>query len=530
MGQRGTIAAGHPLTVEAGARIIEAGGNAVDAAVAAALIAFHCEPLLASGTGGGIMLAGNPQEHYFVFDFVPKVPGLGRPRAPDLDFHPVTIDFGVSEDVFHIGRGASAVPTALLGLHHAQEKLGRLPLTEVIAPAVEVCRTGFELGRSGAHFIRILEPIWRTSTECSKLYTVDGRRATEGDRLCNPNFADTLELLAKDGTTPFLKGSVAQALLDAFGPDSGGLLTPKDLEQASPRVLAPLRTPLWGGELLSPPPPSIGGTLIAFSLGILHRQGLTPADFGSTRHFRALLETELLCLNVRKRILETSGFSLESIADLLSEAGLSHQEQRLGMISPSGEAIPPPGRGCTTHISVLDDEGGAASVTLSNGEGCGHVVPGTGMHSNNFLGEADINPRGFHVQPPGETLPTMMSPILFLRNGRPVVLLGSGGSNRLRSALVQVAFNHLGLGLDLPDAINASRLHVEESALYAEVFDRDRNALEDLAQDFPKRSFDPQPNVFFGGVHGVALQNDEALIGFGDPRRDGSTKTAGPKG
>ncbi len=524
MNKGGTIAAGSPLSADTGAEILALGGNATDAAIAAALTSFHCEPLLSSGAGGGVMTAFDPNHGVSVLEFVPDVPGLGLAGPPELEFVPVSIDFGVARETYYVGRGAAATPAALIGLLDAHSILGKIPLKEVIAPAVRLCRGGFPVTASGAHFIKILEPIWRQSKECSDLYSTDDRATVEGETLINPAFANLLEETATEGRRLLTEGEVARRTVEYFGPEAGGLITPKDLASRRTRQLSPLSVSVFGGELMTPPPPTMGGVLIATSLAVLADQGLPETDFLGENHLTAIVNAELLSLYLRREILEPAGFSQELVTELTSDEGLKKHAALLGTIEPDGTPKPLD-RGCTTHISVIDSGRGAASITLSNGEGCGHVIPGTGMHMNNFLGERDVNPAGFHVQPAGVTLSTMMSPTMFLKDGIPELVLGSGGSNRLRSAILQVTLNRLGFGRSLAESVDSSRIHLEENHLYAELPGMDQKLLSKLGDRFCNVSFDEACNVFFGGVHAVAYEQDGTLEGMGDPRRNGASRT-----
>jgi len=519
----GTIAAGSPGAAEAGAEVLAAGGNATDAALAAMLVAFHVEPLLASAAGGGVMLAGDPTQGYDVMEFVPVMPGRGLAARPDLDFVDVSIDFEFTHQVFHVGRGAAAVPMGLLGIHAAHERWGRIPLRDVVAPAVRVCRDGFEVSEAPASFIRILEPIWRMTPEAAALFTVGGRRAAVGDRLTNPDFASVLELLATEGIEPFTTGDVAHAILDAFGPAHGGLITADDLALARPTTRTPLRIDLLGGSLLTPPPNSTGGALIAFGLALLERAG-AAAPLDTAAHASHMIDVQLAMLAALRDVRDGDEPAPEAARRLLAPTTIDAYAARLGTFPPGG-GVDPPGHGSTTHVSVIDRDGGAASITMSNGEGCGSVIPGTGMSMNNFLGEEDINPRGFHVLPAGATMTTMMSPTLFLRDGRPELVLGSGGANRLRTAILQVAWARLGLGLSLDEAVGASRIHVEEEALFAELPGLDAAEIERRGAGFARRDPFPRRTLYFGGVHAVGRDAGGRLVGAGDPRRGGAVAT-----
>ncbi|MDQ7011782.1 MAG: gamma-glutamyltransferase, partial [Mariprofundaceae bacterium] len=204
------------------------------------------------------------------------------------------------------------------------------------------------------------------------------------------------------------------------------------------------------------------------------------------------------------------------------QAVLESVIRRLDKADSSGPAAEPVSRhGSTTHISVVDSRGMAVSVTTSNGEGSGIVVPGTGIHLNNMLGEEDINPMGFHGLSGGATLPSMMAPSMFLRQDRPLLVLGSGGSNRLRAAIVQVLLRHIMFGEDIEIAVHAPRLHNEDHVLDVEperLSARERQQLLDLGWEI--RDWQ-QPSVYFGGVHAISISEKGQMQGAGDPRRGG---------
>jgi gamma-glutamyltranspeptidase / glutathione hydrolase len=170
--------------------------------------------------------------------------------------------------------------------------------------------------------------------------------------------------------------------------------------------------------------------------------------------------------------------------------------------------------GSTTHISVIDRDGLACSTTCTNGEGSGVVVPGTGIHLNNVMGEEDLNPLGFHLHPAGRRLPSMMAPSIVLRDGEVELVLGSAGSNRIRSALLQTIVGVVDHGLPAQEAVDAPRVHFEDGTLFAEPGIELEELDDRRVVRFAAR------NLFFGGVQ-AALRRDGALSGAGDPRRGG---------
>jgi len=183
--------------------------------------------------------------------------------------------------------------------------------------------------------------------------------------------------------------------------------------------------------------------------------------------------------------------------------------------------------GSTTHVSVMDENGACATVTCSNGSCSGVWVPGTGMHLNNMLGEEDLNPQGFHRHPAGERVPSMMAPTVVLRDGRPEIALGSAGSNRIRSAIVQTVAAVIDGGMHAQEAVDAPRLHVEDELVDAEP-GVDPAALESLrGGGWRVRQFSER-NLYFGGVQAVARDPGTGeLSGGGDPRRGGAAVTVG---
>lgn len=514
---RGVVAAGDAVTAAAGAQLLRAGGNAVDAICAAAFASFVAEIPLTSPAGAGLLLFGSSDQGWRVLDFFARVPGLGG-RPDPLDFFAVEVDFGGVTQEFHIGRGAAAVPGALRGLVAAHDRYGRLPLGEVVEPAQRRAREGVQLSPAVAGVLELLTPIMTLTPEVFALSSgPEGTLARGGDRVRNPGLEHLFDSLARDARQTLR--AVDADLAGQFGPARGGLLTPDDLARFAPVERAPLRTSFRGATILTAPPSSAGGGLIALGLRIAERSGLLDVPFGE--HWAHLAEVLGAVGQARLERYDDELKDPRFLARLLSDAAVDAawhrwRSRRGRRPDRAGEL----GLGSTTHISVLDGDGDAASLTASNGEGCGHALTGWGVHVNNFLGEEDINPRGFHADPAGSPMTTMMAPTVVLRDQRPALVLGSGGSNRLRSAITQALLLHLGWERSLPESVAQDRLHVEGDKLWFEATDLDADRAQALEAAWPGASrFDAQ-SMFFGGVHAVA-QVGGVLVGAGDPRRDG---------
>jgi gamma-glutamyltranspeptidase / glutathione hydrolase len=497
---RGAVAAGHALTAEAGARVLAAGGNAVDAAVGAAFMSWVAEsPLTGPGAGGFMLVHRAADRSTRVFDFFVAVPGLGLGHARTAEMEAVDVDFsGGSTQVFHIGGASVAVPGAALGLEQAHRAFGTLPWPELFGPAIELACGGVELTRPQAYLHAILDLILRHTPESRAVYERDGERLVAGDVLVQEDLAGTLELLAERGAGELYRGELADAIVSHVE-SHDGCVTRRDFEDYRVVRRRPVEADFRGHEFLSNPPPSAGGILIAYGLRLLPDAG-SP---GSAEAIDAL--AHVMQEQASARVAQ--GFD-----GSLHRGGLSRLlEERAAVVT----------RG-TTHISVVDGVGNAVALTASTGSGSGIVVPGTGIHLNNMMGEFDLTkpPR------PGARLSSGMSPSIVLHDGRPRLVVGSAGSLRLRGAVMQIVVNVVGHGLGVEEAIERPRVHLEGDKLHCEgghdVGELDR--VEEMGWDVVRWR---RQNLYFGGAAAVERLDDGSLAAAGDPRRGGAGVVVG---
>jgi gamma-glutamyltranspeptidase/glutathione hydrolase len=489
---RGVVAAGHPLTAQAGARVLREGGNAVDAAIGAMLTSWVAEPLLTGPGAGGYMLVAAPGQEPVLLDFFVEVPGRGADPGRREPLEPVDVSFGDAVQVFNIGAASVGVHGNPAGICDAARRFGTVPLSELTAPAAELARHGVELTPMQAYVFEILAPILKSTDESQALFCRGGGVLRPGERFQDRQLADAIERLGAEGAAPFYSGELGAAASD-WVLERGGMLTREDLAAYQTIVREPVRVRYRDREVLTNPPPNAGGILLAYALALLEREPGPPTA---------------ACL-----------------ADVMRRAQHERtQEFVAGLPEPDFRSTFLASRlGSTTHISVLDADGWACSVTCTNGEGSGQVVPGTGMHLNNMLGEQDLNPYGFFTYPPGRRLPSMMAPTLVLRDGEPELVLGSAGSNRIRAAILQVIVGVVDRGLAAADAVEAPRLHWEDSVVYLEP-GLDEASLE--AEGHTLARF-RAANLFFGGVQMVERDlATGAITGAGDPRRGGAAVAA----
>ncbi len=534
---RGAIAAGHPKTAEAGIEMFRLGGNVFDAVVAAVLAACVVEPTLTSLGGGGFLLAHTADNRNTLFDFFTQTPRQQRNPA-EVDFYPVDVNFGTVTQEFHVGLGSIAVPGTVAGLFHVHQRLGRLPFKAIAAPAIHYATTGVEIEAFPAYCFSILEPIVLGCPEACRTYAPGQILPQPGTVIKLPELAATLSYLAEAGARAFYEGEMAQQLVNDCS-DRGGYLTLDDLTHYQVIERSPLSTTYRGNTLLTNPPPSSGGSLIAFSLALLAQVQLSDLEFGSADHLRTLVEVMRLTNHAR-----TDGYDARLYQPNVAERFLAPEHLNpyleklslaLNRADPWGDLSSSNKWGSTTHISAMDAEGNAASVTTSNGEGSAYTIPGTGVMMNNMLGEADLHPTGFHDWQENVRISSMMAPTMLLKNHQPELVLGSGGSNRIRTAIVQVISNMIDFQMPVDVAVNSPRVHWENGVFNLEPGFASQ-ALDQLLMPQPLSHSTPLPsnekwvaweqkNMFFGGVHAVAMAIEGAdpgvLFGGGDRRRNG---------
>jgi gamma-glutamyltranspeptidase/glutathione hydrolase len=517
---KGAVAAGHPLTAEAGARVLAEGGNAVDACVAAAFAASVTESSLTGPGAGGFMLVHRARDRSTrLADFFVAAPGLGLRERRGGEMQLIDVTFGESTltQPFRIGPASCAVPGLPAGLETVHRAYGQLPWAELLAPAVELARHGVELTRAQAHLHGLLDPIIRAEPEGRRVYSrPDGSRLVAGDLLRLPDLARTLELIGREGARALYAGELAAKLVATVS-EGGGELTHEDLARYRVVWRRPVRAEFRGREFVSNSPPSSGGVLIAYGLALLGR--IPEGAAGSAEAIAALVEVMREQTRARggtfSHRLHRGGLVAHLLDPAALEAARARIKQRLRGLLETASAL-----GGTTHVSAIDGDGNAASLSTSTGSGSGVIVPGTGIYLNNMLGEYDLM-AGKPV-PPGRRLTSMMAPsIVLAEDGRPRLVVGSAGSARLRGAIMQIVVNVLEHEMPVEEAISAPRVHLDEPHVHCEGGHDDDvlTRLEAAGYDVVRWR---RRNLFFGGAAAVEVRADGSLAAAGDPRRGGA--------
>jgi len=475
--------------------------------------------MLASLGGGGFLLAQAADGPARIYDFFVQTPRR-QPAAEQIDFYPILADFGTATQEFHIGMGSIAVPGVVAGLFETHAQLCRMPMTDILARAIRVAKEGVVVNPLQSAISRILLPILQADPEAMRLVAPDEspeRIAQPGERVRQPDMAEALEALAREGMDLFYRGEMAARLVEDCSA-RGGLLTREDLEAYRVMVRDPVRFASHGAQFFFNSMPSPSGCLVAFALGLLEDQDLAHQAWGGVRHARSLVHAMQAAGRLRQETRADTDLDEDKIRAILEPA---HIDQWRSLMHGHPLAT----RG-TTHMSVADAEGNLASLTVSNGEGCAYVLPGTGIMLNNMLGEEDLSPYGFHQWHPDTRMASMMCPAVASLPDGGWVALGSGGSNRIRSAILQVLVNLFEFRMPLAEAVAAPRLHLEGEHLSIEK-GFEPATVQTLAGEWPDHRLWPDYNLFFGGVHAVGRLADGRFLGVGDPRRGGAVAVPG---
>lgn len=464
----GAIASGHQCVSEIGLEILKAGGNAFDAVIACGFSSSVCEPMLSSLGGGGFLLTHDKHNKARLFDFFSNHSGINYEKITgkkiNPQFMPITVNFPGSDQIFQSGIASVATPGCLHGYLHVHKILGKLPLKEVVQPTIELAKNGVTLSPFQAYVHELLANVI-LSTPCSKQLfankTGDAIK-TAGELLYNTDLADFIEVLASEGSDLVYRGEVSKKIVTDMQSE-GGFVTKDDLEQYQTIERKPLIYQHSKGIIYGNPAPSFGSTLIAQHLDELSQHN----------------PSAMLDIKSQQQWL-TSFIAVDQWREKQEQLAA---KQRLFS------------RG-TTHVSVIDKDGNCASMTTSNGEGSGYIIPKTGIMLNNMMGEDDLHPHGFYAEQPGTRIASMMAPTVAITPSGEKYVLGSGGSKRIRSAITQVLWQIINNNANLTAAIEQPRMHYDGNMLQCEA-----GYEQQLAANI---NYWTEKDMYFGGVHSVA--------------------------
>jgi gamma-glutamyltranspeptidase / glutathione hydrolase len=498
--------------VDAAARVVAEGGNAVDGALAAGLVAMVVEPGICSlGGGAYVTLAPADGSAPVVVDGNVEMPGRGLPGTRfGRGLREVTTGYG-GGTTMTVGHGSVATPGAVQATEVAHRRYGRAPWREVVAPAYEAARDGFPLSAASAYYLAYVHESvygWQAGSH-AVLHDDRGAALGRGDPVHVPDLADALALLADEGASAFTTGDVGQRVVAEVAAGDG-LLTVADLAAYEAVVRPALTTRRGRWTLATTPAPAIGGAVLTALLSLC--DGADPGRVADVVEAVLAWRRDHLDLAPDREAVSRTLVALAATGDVDAL-----REPR----PATGARTEPPS---TVTVSVVDGAGGACAVTASSGYGSGVLVPGTGVWLNNCLGEHELNRGGLHTRPPGERLPSNMAPTVGHRDDGAALAIGSPGADRITTALAQVLLAYLDDAAPLAAAVARPRLHVRFGPDGAPLVDHE----EDLA--LPALPFATYAHharsMYFGGVAAAVRHGDGTLEAAADPRRAGATRLA----
>lgn len=502
------VATSSSLAAEAAKEVAAAGGNAVDCALAAALLTMNTEPGVCALAGSAFVTVWREGENPVTIDGNVAVPGIGV--ADDelgRGATRVSMDYGGGIETL-IGPGSVAVPGSLAALEHAWKKFGAVPWNEIFAPSIRATRDGFPLSSACHYYLGYSgqSVFGRSDDGRNALHNKRGELRAAGSPIVIPHLSDTLDAISREGARTFYEGELASTIASHCR-QGGGALTLEDLKSYRAIERQPLQTSIGNWRLATNPPPAVGGAVLTAMLQMC--KNLEGTNW-NTANLLQLINTQRACLDYRKRHLDLATNVADEAARLLEDA-------------KSGQLLSQWTSASTVHTSAVDSDGTGCAVTASSGYGSGEMPKGTGLWLNNCLGEIELNRRGLAAGPCGARLPSNMAPSV-ARSDRSVIAVGSPGADRITTALQQFLINYLQFGMPLEASISHSRIHVDFSGEFPRLMAEPGLDLPET--DLPMTHY-PETTMYFGGVAAAVFNHRTGLASAADPRREGGTCLVG---
>ncbi|WP_293782342.1 gamma-glutamyltransferase [uncultured Aeromicrobium sp.] len=487
MTRRVAVAAPNAAAADAAAQISEAGGNAVDAAIAASLVTMVNEVGIVSLSAGGFATVQPPDGSAPVtVDGWMDMPGRGPAGQPLFEPGQGTWDVETEYGgglTITVGPGSVATHGAIAAFEVTRDRWGSMPWRDLVAPAIEVARGGFRLGSASRYYLQYVRDSIFGWDDASRAALHDPITGLRDGALVVPDLADTLAHLAEAGPRTMYEGDLARVISDDVL-ERGGLLSRADLAAYEAVVRPSLRAEVGGWTLGTNPPPAVGGAVVAAMLRLMDGREIDDRDH--------LVAVQRRVLGERLRVFDHSDDLARDAAaflDLVDREGLAVLES-----------------GSTAHVSATDTDGNACAITVSSGYGAGMIARGTGIWLNNCLGEQELNPRGLHGLEPGTRLLSNMAPTVGQDRQGASLAIGSPGADRITTAIVQVVTGFLS-GLDLQAAVDHPRVHLHRAGCPDE-----------------ELKIEHEPSMYFGGVGATLRDHEGRLHAAADPRREGATR------
>lgn len=468
-GQNGMVVSAHRIASDVGIQILKNGGNAVDAAVGVGFALAVVYPYAGNIGGGGFMVMHFSDGTNTSVDF--------RETAPQSSNSKMYLDEKGEylPSLSREGMKSVGIPGSVAGLYYAHHKFGKLSLEEVISPAINLARNGFELEYHQTQLLNLFYDEFCKYKSSKKIFTNDGSKFRTGDLLIQKDLAATLNLIMLNGPEGFYRGETADKIVN-MSQEYGGRITLEDLEKYSPIEREVLKGSFNDYDIIGMPPPSSGGIAVIQSLNIYENFDFTKQQWGSSTYTHYLAEIFKRIFADRSKHIGDPEYYNVPVDVLISKEYAKIIFDEISDTAASAETINP---GTfteieseeTTHYSVIDSEGNAVSVTTTINSAYGNkiVCEGAGFLFNNEMDDFSSKPGepnqfglvGSEANKiePGKRMLSSMSPTIVLKNDRPILILGAPGGSTIITSVIQVLINVLYFGMDIKQAVNAPRIH-----------------------------------------------------------------------
>ena len=520
-GSRGMVVTNHPLASAAGAQMLLAGGNAIDAAVASLFALTVVEPMMVGVLGGGLSHIRLADGRHVVIDNLSTAPGKATADMYDC----LSDEIGQQRDVRGrenlVGAKAVAVPGALKGWCEALERFGTLPLADVIQPAIALAERGFIVTPYLTNCVTDKAADLALDPDLSALLLPGGEPIQPGARLVRADYAESLKLIASEGPQALYGGRLGQALTDYMAAH-GGLIDQADLAAYRTETREPIRGSYRDYEIIGPPPPSSSGVHITQMLNILEGYDIGALGFGSPDAVHLLAEALKIAFADRAVATADPAFVKVPVARLISKDYAAERRALIEMDRAQDWAAGLSGgeSADTTHVTVADADGNVVSATQTiNGLfGACVQIPGTGMIANNYMFNFDPHAGRALSIAPGKRVFTSMAPMMALKEGKLAFALGLPGALRIFPSALQAIVNLIDHGMSLQEAVEAPRVWTEGGVLELE-----EAIPEPVAEALVARGHRVvrSPRIA-GGMNAIAFNADGTLTGAACWRADGT--------
>lgn len=520
-GSRGMVVTNHPLASAAGAQMLLAGGNAIDAAVASLFALTVAEPMMVGILGGGLSHIRLADGRHVVIDNLSTAPGRS---TPDM-YECLSDEIGKQRDTRDrenvVGAKAVAVPGALKGWCEALARFGTLPLAEVLQPAIGLAERGFVVTPYLSNCITDNAADLARDPGLAAMLLPGGQPLQPGARLVQSDYAASLKLIAAEGPEALYGGKLGRALTDYMAAN-GGLIDQADLANYRIELREPIRGSYRGYEIVGPPPPSSSGVHIAQMLNILEGYDIGSLGFGSADAVHLLAEALKIAFADRAVATADPAFVKVPVERLIDKGYADERRALIAMEQAKSWTAGLAGgeSADTTHVTVADALGNVVSATQTiNGLfGACVQIPGTGMIANNYMFNFDPHPGRALSIAPGKRVFTSMAPMMALKDGRLAFALGLPGALRIFPSALQAIVNLIDHRMTLQEAVEAPRVWTEGGVLELE-----EAFPEAVAQELIARGHKVvrSPRVA-GGMNAIAFNPDGTLTGAACWRADGT--------